>query len=164
MGSKWPYGCCFVGCYFQNLSKTAHRILLLVPTSFFSMPFVWVQIVHPYSSTYTATACKKFYFILSEGSDFCMINDFSIAVQTFPTSILTLFSVDEILLSKYVNCFHNFRGLPLKEEMALSTDFKERVFRKSTQLLSCHQEMRNVFTVEGLNNIILSGNKTVLCN
>ena len=28
MGGKWPYSCCFVGCYHQDLFNIAHRILV----------------------------------------------------------------------------------------------------------------------------------------
>ena len=28
IGSKWSYSYCFVGCYFQDLLKTAHNILV----------------------------------------------------------------------------------------------------------------------------------------
>ena len=28
IGSKWPYSCCFVGCYFKGLFKTARSIVV----------------------------------------------------------------------------------------------------------------------------------------
>ena len=49
-----------------------------------------------------------------------MIDNLSIVVCAFPMHILTSLSVDEILVSKYVNQCTNFRGLPLKVEMAPS--------------------------------------------
>ena len=56
MGSKWSYSCCFVGCCFQDLFKTAHNILVYFPSSIFSMNFVSIHVVHPYSRIYTAIA------------------------------------------------------------------------------------------------------------
>ena len=47
MGGKWLNSCCFVACCFQNLSKIARSILLLFPSSVYSMRFVRAQIVHP---------------------------------------------------------------------------------------------------------------------
>ena len=70
---------------------------------FFSIHFVRIQLVHPYSSIDTATAWKKSYFILSGRSDFHMIDNLSIIVHTFSMCILTSLSVDEILLLWYVN-------------------------------------------------------------
>ena len=40
MWVKWPYRCCFVGCYCQDLFQTTHSVLVLFPSSFFSMRFV----------------------------------------------------------------------------------------------------------------------------
>ena len=48
------------------------------------------------------TAWKNSWFILSERSDFLMINNLS-AVHAFVRCMLTLLSVDEILLPKYLN-------------------------------------------------------------
>ena len=60
MGSKWPHRCCFAWCCFLDLFRKAHHILvLLFSSSFFPMLFISVQVVHPYSSTDTATAWKK---------------------------------------------------------------------------------------------------------
>ena len=78
------------------------------------MRFDRVRVVYPYSSTDTSTATKNSYFIFSEKSDFHMIDNLSIALQDFALCMLTSFSVDEILLPRYMNCSTNFRGLPLK--------------------------------------------------
>ena len=48
-----------------------------------------------------------------------MINHQSVASHVFPMCKLTVFSVDEILLLKYVNSSTIFCGLPLKVETAL---------------------------------------------
>ena len=82
------------------------------------MCFIRVHVVHPYSKIDTAIAEKKSCFILSERSDFYMVNNLSMAVYAFTWHMLTSFSVDEILLPKYVNWSTNFRGLPFKVEMA----------------------------------------------
>ena len=82
------------------------------------MSFIRILVVHPYSSIGTASAWKKSCFILLERSDFHMIDNISIAVHAFSVQKLTLLLVYEILLLRYVNCSTNFRGLPLKVEMA----------------------------------------------
>ena len=108
---------CNIGCS-QDLFKTAQSILVKFPSSFFSMCFVRIQVVHPYSRTNTETVWKKSCLIFSERSDLHRINNLSIEVCVFTRHMLTLLSVDEILLPRYVNWFTNFRGLPLKVEMA----------------------------------------------
>ena len=47
-----------------------------------------------------------------------MINNLSIAVRAFTLCMLTLLSVDEILLLRYVNLSTNFRSLLREIEMA----------------------------------------------
>ena len=76
--------------------------------------------MHPFSSIDTAIAWKKSHFILLERSAFDTIDNLLIAVHTFSMRMLPSFSVDEILLLRYVNWSSNFRGLPLKVKMALS--------------------------------------------
>ena len=55
-------------------------------------------------------AWKEPCFILSDRWHFHMINNLMIAVYAFARYLLTLLSVDEILLPKYVNLFTNLRG------------------------------------------------------
>ena len=50
MGSRWPYSCCFIGCCFLDLFKTAPCIRVLFPLNIFFMRFVSLNVVHPYSS------------------------------------------------------------------------------------------------------------------
>ena len=76
-----------------------------------------VSLVHPYVSTDTATAWKKFRFVSSDRSDFHKIDNLSIAVHAFVRCMLSSLSADEILLPSYVNLSSNFRGLPLRVEM-----------------------------------------------
>ena len=63
MRGKWLYSCCYGGCCFWDLFKTAHNIVWF--TSNFFLCFVSVKVLHPYSSIDTVTAWKKFCFILS---------------------------------------------------------------------------------------------------
>ena len=65
MGGKWPYNCRFVGCCFKDLFNITRSILVQFPSSFFSMRFVSVHVVHPYCSIDTTAAWKKSIFILS---------------------------------------------------------------------------------------------------
>ena len=73
MGGRWQYICCFVGYCFQDLSNIACSILVQFPSSFFSICFVSVHVVHPYSRTDTITAWKKLRLILLDKSDCYMI-------------------------------------------------------------------------------------------
>ena len=66
--------------------------------------------VQSYHSTDLATPTKNSQNILSERSDFHMIDYLPVAVHAFPLCILISFSVDEILLVRDVNCSTNFRG------------------------------------------------------
>ena len=117
MGCRWSYSRCFVGCCFQDLFKTVHSILVHFPSSFFSMYFVSVHVVHPYSSVDTAKAGKKYSFILLGRSDFHTIDNLSIPFHDFARCMLKSLSVDKMLLARYVNWSTNFRGLPLRVEM-----------------------------------------------
>ena len=108
MGAKWSYRCYFIGCCF-------HSILVQLPSSFFSMHFVCIQVVQ-YSSIDTATTLKKSYFILSERSEFHMIDSPSIAVDTFARCMLISFSIDEILQLSYINWSIDYRGFATKSE------------------------------------------------
>ena len=112
--SKWQYSCCFVGCCKQDLFKKACRILVYFHFIFFFVHFVSINVVQPYSSTDAATTWKKSCFILSERSDFPMINNWTVAVYAFTKCMLISLSVGEILLLRYVNWSINSRGLLLK--------------------------------------------------
>ena len=84
------------------------------------MRFVSVHVVHLHSSMDSATAWKKSCFILSDRSNFHMIDNQWIAAHAFFGRISTSFSVDEILLTRFVNLFTNFRGLPLRMDIVPS--------------------------------------------
>ena len=55
-------------------------------------------------------AWKKLCFILSVRSDFHMIDSLSIAVHTFVSHVSMSFSVDEMVLPRYVNLSTSFRA------------------------------------------------------
>ena len=67
MGDGWSYSCCFVGCCLHELFNIACSILVLLPSSFFSICLVSIHVVHPYSSINMTAAWKKLHFILSVG-------------------------------------------------------------------------------------------------
>ena len=56
-------------------------------------------------------------FILSNRSEFDMINNLSIGLHAFARHMLTPLSVNEMLLPRYMNWSTNSRGLPLRVEM-----------------------------------------------
>ena len=112
MGGKWLFSSSFVGYCFQDLLKTVPRIFVLISSSLFSMHFVSIHVVHPYSSIVTVTAWKKSCFILSDRSHFYLINNLSIAFDAFARYMLTSLSVNEILLPSYGNLFTSFKSLP----------------------------------------------------
>ena len=96
----------FVCCCFHNFFKTAHSIIKQFPSSFFSECFVLVQgiqIVQPYIITDTATASQKPCFILTETTDFNVIDRQLMIVHTFLVRMLKQLSVDKILLPRYMN-------------------------------------------------------------
>ena len=102
--SRWPYSCFLVVCCFHVLFRITRRILVQLPSSLFSSRFVRVQVVQPYSSTDTTTAWKNCLFNLSVRFDFHTTDNLFIAAHAFPIRALTSFSVEEMLLPKYLNC------------------------------------------------------------
>ena len=82
--------------------------------------FASIHMVHPYSSIDAVTAWKKLYFIFMDISNFHLIDNLPITVCIFTKHILISLSVDEILLPRYANLSTNFKGLPLRVEMAHS--------------------------------------------
>ena len=118
-GCWWPYCCSFMGCCFQDISITSCNILLQLPSYLFSIHFVSIQAVHPYSNMYTIASRKKIRFILSDRSDLQMTDNLSIAVYAFASRVLLSFSVDEMLLQKYVNLSISFRGETFSAGMSL---------------------------------------------
>ena len=91
MGGKCPCSCCFVWCCFQDLFNMACSILVQLLSSFFTIRLVSVYVVHPSSSSVTIMAWKKLRFILSDRSDFHMIDNLLIEVHAFTSRILLSF-------------------------------------------------------------------------
>ena len=118
MESQWPYSCCFVGCCSQDLFNIAHSILVQLPSNFFSICIVSVHVVHQYSSIETTTAWKKLHFILLDSFDFYMIKKLLITIYAFASCILISFSVEEMLLLRYVNLSIDFRESAFRVEMS----------------------------------------------
>ena len=119
MRDKWPYRCCFLGCWFQDLFNVTRSILDPSPSYYFSMRIVSIHVCL-FCSTDTTIAWKKSHFILSDRSDLHMIDNQPNAVHAFTRWILTTLSGDETLLPRYVNLSTNSRGPPFKLEMAPS--------------------------------------------
>ena len=117
---KKPYSCCLVRCCFQDLFNIARNILVKFPSSFFSISFVSVHVVHPHSSTDKTLAWKKSHSILLGRLDFYMIDNLSIAAHVFTRWILISFSVDETQLPGYVKLPTNFRCSLFRVEVAPS--------------------------------------------
>ena len=101
MGIKLPSSCCFVGCCLQDLFNIAHSILVYLPSSFFSIRFVSVHVVQPYSNYDRCLEKTAFHFI----SQVYLLYDDSLstAVHTFASRVLTSVSVNETLLPRSVN-------------------------------------------------------------
>ena len=120
IGGKWPYSCCFVG-YASRICSKQHAAFLCSSHLAFSLcillTFMWF--IHTLVPTQPQLT-QKSRFILSGKSDFHMIDNLLIAFHAFARNMFTLLSVDEILLPRYVNLSTNFRGLPLRKEMAPS--------------------------------------------
>ena len=69
-------------------------------SSFFSIRFVSIHVVHPYSSTDTTADWKKLCFILSVMSNFYMTDSLSIAVHAFASRVSMSVSFDQMLLPR----------------------------------------------------------------
>ena len=101
-----------MGCCFQDMINIARNTLVQFPSSFFSISFVNIYVVHPYYSMDTTTARKKFRFNSSDRLNFHMIDSLSIAVHAFARRKLISFSVDKTLLPRHMNLSTNFREPP----------------------------------------------------
>ena len=75
IGGKCPYSYCFMGCRFQDLFSITRSILVQFPSCFFSLLSVSVHVLHAYSRIDTTAAWMKLRFILSNKSDFYMIDN-----------------------------------------------------------------------------------------
>ena len=122
MGGRWLHNCCFVGCCFQDFFNIAHNILAQFPSSSFSLRLVYV--VPPYSRIDMTAAWKKLCLFLSDRFDFHIINNLLIAVHAIARCILMSFSVDEMLLLRYVNLSTNFREPQLSKYCDFIFDYR----------------------------------------
>ena len=96
--------------------RICSRERVLFPSSFFFMHFVIEHVVLPCSSTDSDTALKKSRFILSDSSDFHMIDNLPRAFQAFAMCVLTARSVDEILQPRYeILRLHAFLNVNLRK-------------------------------------------------
>ena len=111
IGGRWPDSCHFMGCCCPDLFNIARRILVQFPSSFFSICFVSIHVMHLYSRIDATAVWKKLCFIL--------LDNLSIAVYAFARHILMSLSVDEMLPPKYVNLSNNYQEPPFKVEMSL---------------------------------------------
>ena len=71
--------------------------------------WLYVHVVHPYSSIDVTAAWKKLLFILSVRSDFHIVDSLLIAVHAFVNLVSMSFSVDSTLLPRYVNLSTSLR-------------------------------------------------------
>ena len=94
-------------------------ILVELSSSFFPMHLFSIHVVHPYGSMDMTVALKKLRFILSESSDFHMIDSLSRAYHAFASCVLMSFSVDEMLLVRQVNLSTSFKESTVRVEMFL---------------------------------------------
>ncbi len=69
-------------------------------SSFFSVRFVSVHVVHPYGNIDTTAAWKKLRFISSVRSNFHMTDSLSIAAHAFANRDSIYVTVDETLLTR----------------------------------------------------------------
>ena len=102
----------------EGLFKTASCILVKFPSSFFTICFVTVHIVHLYFSLEAYPARKVPHFILLERLDLQTIDMLPVAFHTFDWYLLKSFSIDVMLVPMYLNGSSNFIGLPITVEMA----------------------------------------------
>ena len=76
--------------------------------------------VRLYSCIDKYIAWKNFRSILSERLNFCMVDKLLIEGHAFPKCLVTSFSVDELLLPRFVKWFTKLRGLSFSVEITLS--------------------------------------------
>ena len=111
MGGKWSYSCS------QDLFKITCSFFMYLP-SYFSTRYVSVHVLHPYSSTDTATAWKKFHSILLEIRRRLRISSSTSRKYTCPSHIPVRSKQPEALVSQWtqirVHVFSTKRSYLLK--------------------------------------------------
>ena len=73
---------------------------------------------YPWGKIDTTTAWKKLCFVLLDRLDFDMIDYLLIAIHAFTSRIFMSFSVDEMLLLRYMNLSIDFREPPFRVEIS----------------------------------------------
>ena len=105
------------------------------------------SMVQLYCSTDMATAWENSGFVLSEWSQFHMVDNLSIMVHILLKCVMTSHGVDAILLQRYMNWFTYFRGLPFNEVMEpyrliyMNSIFSEFTYRPMLLLLTMQQKL-----------------------
>ena len=112
---RWEVSICTTAVLWDVTSWIC-SIFVQFLSSFFSICLVIIRVVNLCHKIDMITAWKKLHFILSDKSDFHMIDNLSIAVLAFTRHILTSNSVDEMLLPRYVNLY--FKEPPASAEMS----------------------------------------------
>ena len=110
MGVKWWSSSCFVRCCFLDLFNIPRSILMQLPSKFFSIRLVSVQIVHPYTSMNTTADWKKLCFILLDWSDFNITESL---LMPFARGVLMSFSVYnccQFIFTKGTDTYNIFRS------------------------------------------------------
>ena len=103
---RWELSDCTTAVLWDAASRNCSKLCIILVyflSSLFFQHFVKVQAVPPYNSTDIAKALKNSDFILSEKLKLQMVDNLSISVCVFTMHMVTLLSVDEILLPRYVN-------------------------------------------------------------
>ena len=105
-GGKWPYSCSFVESYFQNLFNIAFLYNFRRAFSLYAfLVSMWCNHIVEMTRPLLGKNCVLFYQMF----EFHMIDNLSISVHIFASRRLMSFSVDEILLPRYVNLSTSFR-------------------------------------------------------
>lgn len=102
-----------VGCCCQDLFSMAQSILQYVPPNLSSNCFVRIHVVDPYTRTDSTMALKKFLFKEPDNQDLQIIVNLSRALQASATLVLTSFSVEHMLLPRWMNCSTFFKAFSL---------------------------------------------------
>ena len=103
-------------CFFECLFKVAWNILIWFLSSLFLKHFLRGLVCPSIQLCSLYQRCKKFLYILSERSDFCMSVNLSIVTYVFALHMSLSLSVDEVLMSRKVFWFTNFSDLPVEVE------------------------------------------------
>ena len=106
-----------MGCSFQVFFKRA-KPSWVVPFYLYWIHFLSIHIVNLYNIMISPTSYKKSGFIITDWWILHLISNLSIAFHAFPLAYVeNFFSLNEILLPRYMNYSNSFKGLPLVLKM-----------------------------------------------